>query len=129
MFEKIAVKPGKPTWFARKGRQCVLGLPGNPASALVCAHLFLRPLLKPASAHSRQTATLGTELAANGKRAHYLRATVTRQDGGPLIATPYDNQDSSLLHPFLSANALILREVNAPALERGASVEVVMLTP
>lgn len=129
VFEKIAVKPGKPTWFARKGSQCVLGLPGNPASALVCAHLFLRPLLQPASAHSQKIATLGTELAANGRRTHFLRANVTREEGGRLIATPYSNQDSSLLHPFLSANALIQRAVDAPALPCGASVEVVMLVP
>ena len=45
VFSRIAVKPGKPTWFAQRDKQRVLGLPGNPASAMVCAYLFLAPLL------------------------------------------------------------------------------------
>lgn len=45
LFEKVALRPGKPSWFARIGGRLVLGLPGNPASAFVCARLFLRPLI------------------------------------------------------------------------------------
>ena len=74
------MRPGKPTWFGawRDGRR-VLGLPGNPASALVCAELFLRPLLLRAAgrrpgARACRRATADAALPANGPREHWMRA-------------------------------------------------------
>jgi len=129
IFEKIAVKPGKPTWFAAKGSQRVLGLPGNPASALVCAHLYLHPLIDPDHGHQLRPATLGASLRANGARTNYLRAHASIDETGTLTATAADNQDSSLLTPFLTANALILRDANAPELSPSASVQILMIGP
>lgn len=127
IFEKIAVRPGKPTWFAVKDHQRVLGLPGNPASALVCAYLFLSRLVNPAHTQRRVTARLGTALNPNGARKTYLRARAFYRDDGYFDVTPADNQDSSLLSPFLQANCLIEREAHAASLDKHGLVKVILI--
>ena len=129
VFRKVAIKPGKPTWCAVKDRQIVLGLPGNPASALVCAHLFLKPLVTGDNASHLVKATLTKALPANGKRAEFLRAKCEIDNNGQLQVTPLANQDSSLLHPFLDANALLHRDVDAAPAERGSIVSVMPIRP
>ncbi len=128
IFEKIAVRPGKPTWLGSLSGKPVLGLPGNPASALVCAHVFLRPLLS-GNPTVFQTAQLGCDIPANGSREHYQRARVETTDNGTLRVTPMPRQDSSLLTPFLSANALLRREVDSPAQAKGGAVQILMTKP
>ena len=127
--EGVAMRPGKPVWFAvlADGRP-VLGLPGNPASALVCAELFLAALLarlQGGNADDRfETAVLATDLPANGPRDHYIRArTVAGPDGAKLV-TPFANQDSSLVTIMAAANALIRRQPGAPAASAGTVVSV-----
>lgn len=128
-FDKVAVRPGKPTWFARVGERLVIGLPGNPASALVCARLFLRPLLDALCgrdiADSLRTvrARTRTPLAANGARETYLRAKIAIEDCGAAWASAAALQDSSLLSVFADANALIVRAPAAPALNAGELVD------
>ena len=129
VFRKVAVKPGKPVWCATKDQQIVLGLPGNPASALVCAHLFLKPLVTGDTAHQLVKATLTNALPANGKRAEFLRAKCDIDHAGQLQVTPLVSQDSSLLHPFLEANALLYRDVDAAYAERGNIVSVMPIGP
>ncbi|MEP7209823.1 MAG: molybdopterin molybdotransferase MoeA [Alphaproteobacteria bacterium] len=132
VFEKVAIKPGKPTWFSKRGTQLVLGLPGNPAAAMVTAHLFLKPLIEvkmdalsppPAlmCAHSE------TDLPNMGGREEFLRAVLTIGRDGRASVRPADDQDSSLLSPFLAANALIRRRVGSPAAPAGELVEVIWL--
>ena len=121
-FWKIAMRPGKPLMAGRLLGAAMLGLPGNPVSAIVTAHLFLLPLIRamqgdPAPLPTPQTATLGCDLPANGPRAHYMRARLD----GPTI-TPFDKQDSALLTILTEANALLLRPVNAPAIAAGNPV-------
>ena len=129
-FEKVALRPGKPTWFARIGDRIVLGLPGNPASGFVCARLFLRPLLDrmcgrdPAASTRLSQARLRSNLAENGSRETYLRAAITTDDTGQVWATAAQQQDSSLLSVLTRAPALILRPPHAPALSSGAVVDV-----
>ena len=131
--EKIAVRPGKPTWFGITPRAPVLGLPGNPASALVCAHLFLRPILEAMLGRDAKDcvgfrrARLAHALPANGPREHYLRAQVRVDEGGSLVAQAHENQDSSLLSIFSAANALIRLVPDAPAFKAGALVDVLLL--
>jgi molybdopterin molybdotransferase len=130
--ETINVRPGKPTWFGRlaDGRR-VLGLPGNPASALVCAELFLRPLLlamqgaDPAlpMVHARAAAPF----AANGAREHWMRAKVAGDADVALTARAFADQDSSLVSVFAMADALVRRPPGAPALDAGEPVEVLLL--
>ncbi len=135
LFQKIKIKPGKPTWFARRSSptiQYVLGLPGNPASAMVCAHLFVKPLTDnlrgmPVSGHEIQMAVLGTELPKQGGRDEYLRGVLEIANDGCQIAKPLSRQDSSLLTPFLQANCFIVRRAGARAASSGDIVEVIRL--
>ena len=127
LFEKIAVRPGKPTWFATKGRQRVLGLPGNPASAFVCAHLFLQPLINPLYGHQYKHASLVGPLPENGGRTSYLRATASLHSEGTLQVRTASNQDSSLLTPFLTANCLIHRAPLAPKASSGETVKLLLI--
>lgn len=132
VFEKIAVKPGKPTWFSAKDRVLALGLPGNPAAAMVTAQLFLRPLIATLTGAtsdliSVQRAFTRDDIPAAGAREEYLRAVVTLGDDGRSIVRAAENQDSSMLSPFLSANCLIRRPIKAPAAKAGDLVEIVPL--
>ena len=129
-FWKIAMRPGKPLMVGRLGGAHVLGLPGNPVSSLVCAHLFLRPLLgrlggRPEEADIRD-AVLAEPMKANDQRRDYVRARVEHRNGD-LIATPFATQDSSMLRTLAAADGLIIREAHAPAAERGAPCHVLML--
>ncbi len=124
IFEKIAVKPGKPTWFSENGNRRVLGLPGNPASAFVCAHIFLRALLLRDQELSFKTAHLAAPLQNNGRRETFQRAHANISASGQLKVQAASNQDSSLLSPFLTANALIRRLPDAPAAAAGSPVEI-----
>lgn len=134
VFEKIAVKPGKPTWFSKQGKRLALGLPGNPAAAMVTAQLFLRPLIDaltsapaPAPTSTQQKAHTTTALPTAGNREEYLRAVLSISADGAAQITAAENQDSSLLSPFLSANALIKRAPGAPAAPAGSLVDIVLL--
>lgn len=131
VFSKIAVRPGKPTWMSQRPHQRVLGLPGNPASALVCAHLFLKPLVQTLlgfdDPFAQRTAKLTAPLPANGNRESYLRAQFSRADDGAFLVTPASNQDSSLLSPFITADALIHRGINTPERAIGDPVTCVVL--
>lgn len=127
VFEKIAVRPGKPTWFSKRGRQLVLGLPGNPASAFVCAQLFARVLISASGTLDTRPAQLGKALSANGPREHFMRADVEISPDGILVTNPADDQDSSLIGPFLNAKGLIRRIPHAPPLEVGDAIDVVLI--
>lgn len=126
VFSKVAVRPGKPTWLSECSDQLVLGLPGNPASALVCAHVFLKPLIARLLGASEETgrlrAALTEPLPANGNRAHFMRGQLAVSEEGEQVVTPAANQDSALLSPFVTANMLIYRGVGAPAVGAGERV-------
>lgn len=127
LFAGVAVRPGKPTWFARLGAQRVLGLPGNPASAYVCAHLFLKPLLEGERGKSEPfAAKLSAPLEAEGNRETYLRAICEARLDGLSVRTLPD-QDSSLLRPLNAANCLVRRPPRSPAGEIGEIVSCLPL--
>ncbi len=129
--ETVRLRPGKPTWFGvlEDGRR-VLGLPGNPASALVCAELFLKPLLMawqgadPALRMER--ARLAAPLPPVGPREHWMRARLDWDDAGP-VATPFSDQDSSLVTVFAKADALLRRPAGASGAKLGDAVEMLRL--
>jgi molybdopterin molybdotransferase len=131
-FWKIAMRPGKPLIWGRLGRTPVLGLPGNPVSALVCAVQFLLPAMGvlsglPPAAPEAILVRAGAPLAENDRRFDHLRATLgTDRDGRP-VATPFPVQDSSMLKTLARAEALILRPPHAPALPEGAEVMAIPL--
>ncbi|MGY6411260.1 MAG: molybdopterin molybdotransferase MoeA [Alkalilacustris sp.] len=130
-FWKIAMRPGKPLMAGRMGEALMLGLPGNPVSALVCGHLFLLPALRALQglddvAPRPRPARLGCAVGENGPRAHYMRAAL--RPGTPLpVATPFENQDSALLGLLAQAGALVIRPPHAPALPEGAEVDILPL--
>lgn len=131
--EGINVRPGRPTWFGvTPDDRRVLGLPGNPASALVCATLFLEPLLN--ALHGvRDTglvwrsARLAIPLPRNGPREHYLRAALRSGPDGVWLAEPFEDQDSSRLVIFAAANGLVRRLPGADAATLGEVVQVLAL--
>jgi molybdopterin molybdotransferase len=131
-FWKIAMRPGKPLIAGRVAGIPVLGLPGNPVSALVCSALFLLPALDvlggmAAAAPRTERAALGVPVPANDARADHLRSTLKVGPGGALVATPFPRQDSGMLSLLARADALVLRAPHAPALPVGAEVEVIRL--
>jgi molybdopterin molybdotransferase len=125
-FWRIAMRPGKPLMAGRLMGAAMLGLPGNPVSAIVCAHLFLAPMLRAMQGQdpdiAYKTAILGADLPPNGPRAHYMRA---RLHAGEITA--FAAQDSARLRLMVDADALLIHPANAPALPKGASVQYIAL--
>ena len=131
-FWKIAMRPGKPLMFGRIGATAVLGLPGNPVSSLVCAAVFLRPAIDTmlglaASGSETETALAGADLAENDSRQDYLRARLSQDAEGRLLATPFARQDSSMLFLLQQADCLVIRPPRAPALPAGSPVPILRL--
>ena len=131
LVPQVAVRPGRPTWFATIGAKPILGLPGNPAAAFVCAHLFLRPLLDALLARDSvrdcAAAVLDGAVRESGAHESYWRAAVRTGSDARLVVRPFDNQDTSLVSIFAAANALIRRIAGAPAAAAGTIVEVTLL--
>ncbi len=130
-FWKIAMRPGKPFMYGRKGKQHVLGLPGNPVSALVCARLFLKPLLDCLQGlpieEAATIARLGATMGANDSRQDYVRAKLESAADGSRTATPFNKQDSSMQRTFRDAHCLIIRLPNAPEASTGELVPILNL--
>ncbi|MBC8038368.1 MAG: molybdopterin molybdotransferase MoeA, partial [Rhizobiales bacterium] len=130
-FWKIAMRPGKPFMYGRRGRQHVMGLPGNPVSALVCARLFLTPLLDALLGlppeEAVMEARLGTTMKANDGRQDYVRASLTVAPDGMRTATPFGKQDSSMQRTFREAACLIVRPPHAPEAPAGMLAPILIL--
>ena len=131
LFDRIAVQPGKPSWHARFGDGGLLiGLPGNPASAFVCAHLLIEPMIAAMlgrAAARRVVARLAGDLPAGSQRETWWRARVEVDDEGQMIATPDPRRDSSLQRPLASANALLRQPADGAAMAAGATVELLLI--
>jgi molybdopterin molybdotransferase len=125
LFSKVAIKPGKPVWLGRSAKKLVLGLPGNPTSAMVTARLFLAPLLLQLSgaaasdALSWQWVPLANSIGAGGDRETFVRGSWSN---GSVIAA--SDQDSSAQLALATADVLIRRVPGAPALGSGQLVEI-----
>lgn len=132
-FHRIAMRPGKPLLSGVMGGAVLLGLPGNPVSAIVCGQLFLLPLIRalqglPDPAPAPRRARLRQPLPANGPRAHYMRALLAVTEAGEVPAiTPFEDQDSSRLAPLSEATALLIRPVRDPARAAGDLVDYLPL--
>jgi molybdopterin molybdotransferase len=131
-FWQIAMRPGKPLLFGQLGPTPVIGLPGNPVSAIVCAILFLLPAVArlsglPAAPPPVSPAVLGAPVKQNDRRADHMRATIRVDQAGRIVATPFPVQDSAMLRRLALADALVLRPPQAPALPEGAEVGIIRL--
>ena len=125
-FWKIAMRPGKPLMAGRLGASILLGLPGNPVSAIVCAQLFLLPLLAHLQGmpgvHDIRKARLTVPLEANGPRAHYMRARLVH--GSEVLGiAPMRQQDSALLSILTEADALLIRPLGDGPRQTGDLVD------
>jgi molybdopterin molybdotransferase len=123
------MRPGKPLMAGRLGDAVMLGLPGNPVSAMVCGEVFLRPAIEaaqglPGRARATRTARLAHRLERNGPREHYMRAAVSDEEGS---VTVFENQDSSLLAVLARGNALVVRPPHAPEAAEGDPVRYIPL--
>lgn len=131
-FWRIAMRPGKPLMFGRIGETPMMGVPGNPVSALVCAVIFLRPALYRLLGRGdleelEAIALLGRAVGENDRREDYLRASLVRRDDGTLEASPFEKQDSSMLSYLAQADCLLIRPPNAPPAAKGERVRVIPL--
>ncbi len=127
VFYKVAMRPGKPLMAGRMGNAAMIGLPGNPVSAMICGHLFALPVIDAmlglgAQPRARLQAVLDTDLPANSTREHYMRARVARGH-----IAPFERQDSSLLTILSEANALLVRPPNDGPRQAGELVDYVPL--
>ena len=126
-FYKVAMRPGKPLMAGHLAGAAMIGLPGNPVSAIVCGHVFVAPVIRKmlglgeAPAPRRQ-APLARAVAANGPREHYMRARLT-----PEGLQPFDSQDSALLSVLAEADALLVRPVSDGPRAAGEVVDYVPL--
>ena len=125
-FYKVAMRPGKPLMAGRISGVPMIGLPGNPVSAMVCGHVFLRPVIRvmlglPAAPLETRTMRLAAEVGPNGPRMHYMRAEV-----GPDGIRPFASQDSALLSVLARAQAFLVRPPGAPAAQVGDAVEALL---
>ena len=133
-FWRIAMRPGKPLMHGRIGDMRILGLPGNPVSAIVCGLLFLVPLVRAlsgdpeAGADRSETAILAAELPPNDNRQDYMRAHITGSQGGHPLVDAFGRQDSSMLRVLSDAQCLIVREAHAPAAKAGESCRILSLS-
>ncbi|ATF18265.1 gephyrin-like molybdotransferase Glp [Phaeobacter gallaeciensis] len=126
-FYKVAMRPGKPLMAGTLGRSAMVGLPGNPVSAMVCGHVFLLPMLRMMQGLSPRdqqsaTASLAHDLPVNGPRTHYMRAKLS---GGNLHV--FDDQDSARLTLLSEANALAIRPPHDPPRSKGEPLAYIVI--
>jgi len=129
-FYKIAMRPGKPLMAGKLQGSAMLGLPGNPVSAMTCGILFMQPLIRamqglPPGIRTGH-AVLGIPLRPEGPRQHYLRAKLDHSGVTPVI-TPFSDQDSARLSLMAQADALLIRPAHDPAKDQGDVMEYIAL--
>lgn len=125
-FYKIAMRPGKPLIAGRIAGAAMIGLPGNPVSSIVCAELFIRPLLRhmlglPAEDRLCE-GKLGRDIGTEGDRQHYLRTTLSAAEDYSVV-TPLEDQDSARLGLLAQADALLVRPAGDPPRRAGSTVQ------
>jgi len=129
-FWKIAMRPGKPLFFGHLGRTRVLGFPGNPVSAMVCAAVFLHPLLTALQGLPDDTAALHglarltVPMPGNDARQEYARATFALDAQGGMTATPFPKQDSAMISRLAWADGFIVRPPHAAPAAAGEVVPI-----
>lgn len=125
IFSKVSIKPGKPVWLGLVRNRFVVGLPGNPTSALVTARLFLTPLLvllsgrELASALGWKRARLRSALPPAGDRETFHRAAIQEGEADILAF-----QDSSAQKALANADVLVRQEAGSSSLSSGDIVQV-----
>ena len=131
IFEKVNIKPGKPTFAGLLQQTPIIGLPGNPVSSYVCAQLFIIPLIKELLSLQNEnynflTASLNSKIPRNGSRMHFMRGNVSLNKNRNIVK-PKKNQDSSLVKTLQESNCLIIRPSYDHAKLKGDEVDIIKL--
>ena len=127
-FHKVAMRPGKPLMAGKINETALVGLPGNPVSALVCGYVFIRPLIQAMlglekKSAPRLMAPCSTSLPKNGPREHYMRAVLLPNG----YLEPVENQDSARLALLCDADALLIRAAHADAIPAKTQCEYIKI--
>ena len=127
-FHKVAMRPGKPLMAGKLNETALVGLPGNPVSALVCGYVFIRPLIQAMlglekKSAPRLVAPCSTSLPKNGPREHYMRAVLLPNG----YLEPVENQDSARLALLCDADALLIRAAHAEAIPAKTQCEYIKI--
>ena len=127
-FHKVAMRPGKPLMAGKLNETALVGLPGNPVSALVCGYVFIRPLIQAMlglekKSAPRLMAPCGTSLPKNGPREHYMRAVLLPNG----YLEPVENQDSARLALLCDSDALLIRAAHAEAIPAKTQCEYIKI--
>lgn len=130
-FWKIAMRPGKPVIFGELDGKPVLGLPGNPVSAMVGGALFLVPILdRYLNCHQSSLKEIkafsNSDIKENGNRQAYLRAQLSYSSDGKIMVQNMTSQDSAALLSFSNSDGLIIRPIGSPAISKGTLVSVLV---
>ncbi|HTT71304.1 MAG TPA: gephyrin-like molybdotransferase Glp [Anaeromyxobacteraceae bacterium] len=132
VFWRVAMRPGKPIAFGRRGRTAVFGLPGNPASALVTFELFVRPALRklaglPGPGRVIWSARLAHAVEKPAGLTHYLRARAWLE-GGELVAEPLRTQVSGDLSSTTGFEAIVVVPSEVTRVKRGGRLDAILVT-
>lgn len=127
-FHKVAMRPGKPLMAGKINETALVGLPGNPVSALVCGYVFIKPLIRAMlglekKSAPRLMAPCSTSLPKNGPREHYMRAVLLPNG----YLEPVENQDSARLALLCDSDALLIRAAHAEAIPATTQCEYIKI--
>jgi molybdopterin molybdotransferase len=130
VFWRVRIKPGKPVFFGVRGRQLVFGLPGNPTSAMVTFHLFVRPAIdrllgRAVPGPEPATAVLAETVTVKPGRTQFLRGRFVGR-GPVLTVAPYEDQRSGVLRSMVRGRVLIVVPADAARIEAGREVEILL---
>jgi molybdopterin molybdotransferase len=131
-FWKVKMRPGAPLAFGMLNDVPWLGVSGNPVSAMVSFELFVRPVVRKMQGHSTLfrrtvTVTLEEDVKIGAKLTHFLRAVVTRNEEGTLVARLTGLQSSGALTSMVKANALLIVPATSPKVAKGSQLKALML--
>jgi len=131
-FERVALRPGKPTVFGRLGNALVFGLPGNPVSVAVTFNLFARTALRAMQGATdpelkKETAVLSRSVKGSLDRESYLPAVLSTDEKGTLLAEPLRWGGSSDFVAFARATALINLPAGNKTIESGRQIKIFRL--
>ena len=127
-FHKVAMRPGKPLMAGKINETALVGLPGNPVSALVCGYVFIKPLIQAMlglekKSTPRLIAPCSISLPKNGPREHYMRAVLLPNG----YLEPVENQDSARLALLCDSDALLIRAAHAEAIPAKTQCEYIKI--
>jgi molybdopterin molybdotransferase len=131
-FWRVKMRPGAPVAFGMLDDVPWLGVSGNPVSAMVSFELFVRPVLRKMQGHTALfrrpvTVTLEEDVKIGAQLTHFLRAIVTRNGDGTLVAHLTGHQSSGALTSMAKANALLIVPETSPKVSKGSQLKALML--